>query len=50
MKKRHKVIVAFVVLMFGLGLLAMAGCNTVSGIARDIEALSEGTKDHLTKD
>jgi len=47
-KHRHTIIVAVVVLLFGLGLHAMTGCGTVRGIGEDIMRTSDGVRDAMT--
>lgn len=40
---------AFITVLFVTLLVSMSGCNTVAGIARDFQAISEGTHDMLIK-
>lgn len=35
--------------MLGLAVLFMAGCNTVAGVAADVEAAARGTQDYLAE-
>ena len=41
-----------IVLLFilGLAVLFMAGCNTVAGMAADVEAAARGTQEYLAED
>lgn len=36
--------------MLGLAVLFMAGCNTVAGMAADVEAAARGTQEYLAED
>ena len=51
MKKHQRIteiaICALLALTFTGFVFLMTGCNTVSGIARDLESISDGTKEHL---
>ena len=35
--------------MLGLAVLLMAGCNTVAGVAADVEAAARGTQEYLAE-
>ena len=35
--------------MLGLAVLLMAGCNTVAGMAADVEAAARGTQEYLAE-
>ena len=35
--------------MLGLAVLFMAGCNTVAGVAADVEAAARGTQEYLAE-
>ena len=42
---RRVLIASSVLVAAGLLLIHMAGCNTVKGVGRDIEAMGQGTQD-----